>query len=165
MSQAVAKLGQLRLSMMLGMLLSILLLLPTTAVAIDTTEIADPQLQARYQSLTHELRCMQCQNQSIADSPVGLASDLRREVKELLVAGKSDDDVRAWMKERYGAFILFRPEYSWRNAWLWLSPLLLLLLGAYVAWRVLRERAVMVEADSSDPDAEPQTNTANDQPR
>lgn len=127
-----------------------------TAVAIDTTEIPDPALQARYQALTHELRCMQCQNQTIADSPVGLASDLRREVKELLIAGKSDDEVREWMKARYGAFILFRPEYSWRNAWLWLSPLILLLLGIVAAWRVLRRRASMVPDDTSDPDSDVQ---------
>ena len=126
------------------------------ALAIDTTEIPDPALQARYQALTHELRCMQCQNQSIADSPVGLASDLRREVKELLIAGKSDDEVREWMKARYGAFILFRPEYSWRNAWLWLSPLILLLLGIVAAWRVLRRRASMVPDDTSDPDIDVQ---------
>jgi cytochrome c-type biogenesis protein CcmH len=124
------------------------------ALAIDTTEIPDPALQARYQALTHELRCMQCQNQSIADSPVGLASDLRREVQELLVAGKSDDEVRAWMKDRYGAFILFRPEYSWRNAWLWLSPIVLLLIGAFAALRVVRQRAGMVASDTSDPDAD-----------
>lgn len=128
------------------------------ANAIDTTEIADPLLQARYQSLTHELRCMQCQNQSIADSPVGLASDLRREVQELLVAGQSDDEVRSWMKQRYGAFILFRPEYSLRNAWLWLSPLVLLLVGGIAAWRVLRQRAVLVSSDTSDPNAESPAN-------
>lgn len=129
------------------------------ALAIDTTEIPDPVLQARYQALTHELRCMQCQNQSIADSPVGLASDLRREVQELLVAGKSDDEVRAWMKARYGAFILFRPEYSLRNAWLWLSPLVLLVIGAIAALRILRQRAGMVASDDSDPDADPNSET------
>lgn len=135
-------------------LMSCLLSVVPLALGIDTTELADPALQARYQGLTHELRCMQCQNQSIADSPVGLASDLRREVKELLVAGKSDDEVREWMKERYGAFILFRPEYTWRNAWLWLAPLVLLLVGAMVAWRVVRKRAVLVATDSSDVDSD-----------
>ncbi len=79
------------------------------AQAVDPIELSDPALQERYRGLLHELRCMQCQNQSIADSPVGLAGDLRREVRELLVAGKSDDEIRAWMRDRYGDFILFRP--------------------------------------------------------
>ena len=100
---------------------------------IDATSIDDPVLEARYLSLTHELRCMQCQNESIADSPVGLASDLRREVRNMLLAGKSDDDVRNYMVSRYGEFILFRPRFSARNAWLWLAPPLFLLIGLGVA--------------------------------
>ena len=114
-----------------------------TARAVDPLELQDPALQARYRDLSHELRCMQCQNQSIADSPVGLAGDLRRQVRELLVAGKSDVEIRDYMKERYGAFILFRPEFSLRTAWLWLAPGILLLIGVAVAWRVIRSRGVI----------------------
>ena len=73
---------------------------------------------------------MQCQNESIADSPVDLAADLRNQVREQLLAGKSDEEIRNWMAARYGDFILFRPRYSWRNAWLWGAPAALLLLGA-----------------------------------
>jgi cytochrome c-type biogenesis protein CcmH len=117
------------------------------AWAVDPTELPNPVLQARYVTLTHELRCMQCQNESLADSPVDLAADLRREVRDLLLAGKSDDEIRAWMAARYGDFILFRPRYSWRNAWLWGAPGVLLLLGIVVAWRVVRQRARLVAAD------------------
>jgi cytochrome c-type biogenesis protein CcmH len=120
------------------------------AQCVDPSELPDPALQERYRALTHELRCMQCQNQSIADSPVGLAGDLRRQVRELLVAGKTDDEVRDYMRERYGAFILFRPEFSWRTAWLWLAPGLLLALGGAVAWRVLRTGAARVADDSDE---------------
>ncbi len=102
-------------------------LLASAAGAIDTTQLPDPVLQARYEALTHELRCMQCQNQSIADSPVGLASDLRREVAELLIAGKTDTEVREYMAARYGDFILFKPRVSLRTAWLWALPGVLLL--------------------------------------
>jgi cytochrome c-type biogenesis protein CcmH len=116
--------------------------------AIDTTELPNPVLQSRYLGLTHELRCMQCQNQSIADSPVGLASDLRREVRELLVAGKSDDEVRNFMVARYGEFILFRPRFSLRNAWLWLGPGVLLIIGALVALRVVKQRSALVGQDN-----------------
>lgn len=117
--------------------------------AIDTTQLPDPALQERYEALTHELRCMQCQNQSIADSPVGLASDLRREVAEQLVAGKSDTQVREYMAARYGDFILFRPRLSARTAWLWALPGVLLLAGGVIAWRVVRQRARLA---ANDPD-------------
>jgi len=117
------------------------------AWAVDPTELPDPKLQARYVALTHELRCMQCQNEALADSPVDLAADLRREVRDQLLAGKSDDDIRAWMSARYGDFILFRPRYSLRNAWLWGAPAVLLLIGALVCWRVVRNRVTLLPAD------------------
>jgi cytochrome c-type biogenesis protein CcmH len=117
------------------------------AVAVDPTELPDPALQARYLALTHELRCMQCQNESLADSPVGLAADLRREVRDQLLAGRSDEQIRAWMSARYGDFILFRPRYSLRNAWLWGAPGALLLIGALVCWRVVRARTRLLPGD------------------
>lgn len=119
------------------------------ALAVDPVELADPQLQQRYWDLSHELRCMQCQNQSIADSPVGLAGDLRREVRELLLAGKTDQEIRDHLVARYGDFILFRPQFSARNAWLWLSPLVLFGIGLVIAIRVVRGRAKLV-ADGLD---------------
>jgi cytochrome c-type biogenesis protein CcmH len=122
------------------------------AYGIDPTSIADPVLEERYLALTHELRCMQCQNETIADSPVGLAADLRREVRDMLLAGKSDDEVRTYMVSRYGEFILFRPRFSWRNAWLWFAPPVLILLGLAVAVRVVRHRAALVATDHEVPD-------------
>src|SRR5450755_4477090 len=122
------------------------------AYGIDPSSLSDPVLEARYLSLTHELRCMQCQNETIADSPVGLASDLRREVRDLLLAGKSDEDVRNYMVSRYGEFILFRPRFSWRNAWLWFAPPVLILLGLVVAVRVVRQRTALVATDHEVPD-------------
>lgn len=134
-------------------LLLVLLALGSAVVgAVDPEEMADPALQARYRALTHELRCMQCQNQSIADSPVGLAGDLRREVRELLQQGKSDDEIRGWMRERYGAFILFRPEFSARNSWLWLLPGVMLLGGGLIGWRVLRQRRALEPLDNDTPE-------------
>jgi cytochrome c-type biogenesis protein CcmH len=126
-----------------------------TAWAVDPTELPDPALQARYSALTHELRCMQCQNESLADSPVELAADLRREVREQLLAGKSDAQVRAWMAARYGDFILFRPRYSWRNAWLWGAPAVLLLIGAMVSWRIVRERTALLGTDDAPLEEDP----------
>jgi cytochrome c-type biogenesis protein CcmH len=124
-----------------------LTLFALAAGALDTNVLPDPALQARYLRLTHELRCMQCQNESIADSPVDLAADLRNQVREQLLAGKSDDEIRGWMAARYGDFILFRPRYTWRNAWLWGAPGALLLLGATVCWRILRNRTQLLASD------------------
>jgi cytochrome c-type biogenesis protein CcmH len=106
-------------------------------------------MQQRFDALTHEFRCMQCQNQSIADSAVGLASDLRRDVREQIIAGKSDAEIRASMVARYGNVILFRPPFEKSTAWVWVLPILLLLVGVYVAFRVVRQRAGMVAADDS----------------
>jgi cytochrome c-type biogenesis protein CcmH len=125
------------------------------AAAVDTTPpLPDPQLQQRYYELTHELRCMQCQSEALADSQVSLAADLRLQVRELLLAGQSDDQIRDHMVARYGEFILFRPRMTWRNAWLWGAPSLLMLVGLVVAWRVLRARARLVDADESGADGE-----------
>jgi cytochrome c-type biogenesis protein CcmH len=130
--------------------LQCLMLLGSLSWALDTTVLADPALQARYVALTHELRCMQCQNEAIADSPVDLAADLRAQVREQLLAGKSDDEIRSWMAARYGDFILFRPRYSWRNAWLWGAPAALLLVGAAFSWRIVRTRTRLL-ADDHEP--------------
>ena len=111
------------------LLLAATLWLSLPASAVDIEPLPTPELQERFDALTHELRCMQCQNQSIADSPVGLASDLRRDVREQLVAGKTDDEIRASMVARYGNFILFRPPFKPSTAWVWLTPFALLLLA------------------------------------
>jgi cytochrome c-type biogenesis protein CcmH len=120
----------------------------TAAEAVDPTRMPTPALETRYLALTHELRCMQCQNESIADSPVDLAADLRRQVRDMLIAGKSDDDVRDFMVARYGEFILFRPRMSLRNAWLWLAPGVLLIVGAFVAIRIVKQRSALVGQDN-----------------
>lgn len=119
--------------------------------AIDTTQMPTPELQARYEGLTHELRCVQCQDEALADSPAGVAADLRREVREMLLAGKSDDDVRNFMLARYGDFVLFRPRFVLKNAWLWAAPEVLLVVGALVAWRVVRKRSRLVSTDTEPP--------------
>jgi cytochrome c-type biogenesis protein CcmH len=124
-----------------------LVLLAPMAHAIDTTTLPDPVLQERYLKLTHELRCMQCQNQTLADSPVEIAAELRGQVRDLLVAGKSDDEVRDYLVARYGEFILFKPRFSLRNMWLWLGPGVLLIVGAFIAVRIVRQRSALVEQD------------------
>ncbi len=125
------------------------------AWAVDPSPpMADPSLQERYLTLTHELRCVQCQNETIADSPVEIAAQLRREVRESLLAGKSDDEIREAMVSRYSEFILFKPRWSARTALLWLAPGLMLLAGLIIGWRVLSRRQQLLASDPSTVDEE-----------
>lgn len=126
-----------------------------TAHAIDAEKLDDPVLQQRYERLTHELRCLVCQNETIADSNATLAADLRREVRQLMKAGKSDVEIRAFLTERYGDFVLYRPPVTPRTWLLWAAPALLLLGGALVAIVVIRRRARVGRADPASLDEEP----------
>ena len=129
--------------------LSLLLALSAApAFAIDITQFDDPAKQEQYLRLTKELRCMQCLNTSIADSQVDLAADLRKEVRDLVNEGKTDDEIRKYMVDRYGEFILFRPLTNARNMWLWLAPVIFLVIGGLVAVRILRQRSKLVDQDN-----------------
>ena len=119
--------------------------------AVDPATMSDPVLQARYEVLIHELRCVQCENNSLADSDASIAADLRHQIRDMLAAGKSDSEIKGYLVSRYSEFILFRPAYSWRNAWLWGLPLALLVLGVVIAVRVIRERTALVD-DEDDAD-------------
>ena len=105
-------------------------------------EAADPALEARMTRITAELRCLVCQNQTIADSNAGLAVDLRRETRELLRQGKSDEEIVAYMTARYGDFVLYRPPLKGTTVFLWAGPFLFLLGGFYLLARLLRRRRV-----------------------
>ena len=130
-------------------------LLANAALAIDAERLDDPALQQRYERLTRELRCLVCQNETIADSNATLAVDLRREVRELMKAGKSDVQIRAFLTERYGDFVLYLPPVTPRTWLLWAAPALLLLGGAAVAVLVILRRARAARADPAALDEEP----------
>ncbi len=119
------------------------------ALAIDTTVMPSDELQKRYSTLTHDLRCMQCQNQSLADSSVSLAADLRVQVKEMLIAGKTDREIRDFMVQRYGNYILFTPPFERSTAWVWLAPLFGLIGGIVIAVRIVRNRSQFVDNDDA----------------
>jgi cytochrome c-type biogenesis protein CcmH len=104
-------------------------------------EIQNPALQARYDHVTHDLRCLVCQNESIADSNVELASDLRRQVREMLIAGKSDDEIFKFMTDRYGEFVRFNPPLTPKTWLIWGAPFIMVVVGAIVIIRVARHRA------------------------
>ena len=121
------------------------------ARAIDTATLQDPVLQQRYAALIHELRCLKCQGETVADTPAQFAVDIRRQVREMIVADQSDAEVRQYLVDRYGEIILLRPRWSFANAWLWLAPALLLGLGAFIAGRILRQRRELLASDTSEP--------------
>ena len=102
--------------------------------------LADPALEVRARSLSRELRCMVCQNQSIDDSEAPLARDLRLLVRERLKAGDSNTQVLDFLVSRYGEFVLLKPRFGWDTAVLWLAPAAVLLLGACGLVALLRRR-------------------------
>ncbi len=134
-----------RLCVLLGVTL-----LATQALAIDSGKaFEDPVLQARYEKLISEVRCLQCQNQSIKDSNVLLAADLRREIRRMLAEGKTDADVADFLVTRYGEFALYRPRTSGKTLILWIAPFLMILFGGFAIFRVLRHRMSLPIADGA----------------
>jgi cytochrome c-type biogenesis protein CcmH len=117
------------------------LLAPLTAMAADAvpTEM-DPVKAARAVKLAEQLRCLVCQNQSIAESNAELANDLRGQIREQIAAGKSDDEIRTYMVQRYGDFVLYQPPLKTTTVLLWAGPALLLVAGVFVLARNVRRR-------------------------
>jgi cytochrome c-type biogenesis protein CcmH len=133
-------------ALLAGGLLAAVALLPATASAqavSDPTPLQyrDAAEEARFHALAAELRCVQCQNQSLADSNAQIAHDLRREVLDLMNQGKSDAEIKRFLVDRYGEFVLYKPEVSGSTWLLWFGPLVLLLAGAAVIFRLVRKRS------------------------
>ena len=140
-------------------LTSIILLLALffagTAMAVKPDEmLADPALEARARTLSEGLRCMVCQNQSIDESDADLARDLRILVRQRLVAGDTDQQVMDYVVSRYGEFVLLKPRFDLRNALLWGTPVLLLLVGGvFIALSARSRRTLATKSLSSDEQA------------
>jgi len=122
------------------------------AQAKDAQPVAqNPAIEARMMVLAAELRCLVCQNQTIADSHSGLAEDLRQQIREMLERGMTDEQVLSFMSERYGDFVLYKPPFKTSTALLWAGPPLLLLLALLGLYAVLRQRQRM-SPDAFEPD-------------
>ena len=104
-------------------------------------QLADRELQLRFEQISKELRCLVCQNETIADSNADLAIDLRRQVREMLVAGKSDEAIFRFMTDRYGEFVRFAPPLAPKTFLIWGAPFIALLLGVAIIYRVARQRS------------------------
>jgi cytochrome c-type biogenesis protein CcmH len=123
-----------------SLLAACMLLFAGAAVALHPKDFQGPEEEARYRALAKELRCVMCQNQSLADSPAGVADDMRLQVLTLIREGKSDAEITAFFQARYGDFILYRPEVKPVTWALWFGPALLLLVGAGVVVSVVRRQ-------------------------
>jgi cytochrome c-type biogenesis protein CcmH len=114
------------------------------AFAIDTSEaLDDPALQARYEKIIAEVRCLKCQNQTIKDSSAFLASDLRREIRRMLEEGNTDEEIFDFLVQRYGEFALYRPRASGKTLILWLAPVVLLFGGGIALVNIVRRRMAL----------------------
>lgn len=114
-----------------------------TLHASEPLVFSSPELEARFLHLTRESRCLVCQNQNLADSDAPLAADLRLEIKEMLEAGRSDDEIRKFLVDRYGDFVLYRPPVAGNSLALWLLPAVLLLGGGTALVIAIRRRAAL----------------------
>jgi cytochrome c-type biogenesis protein CcmH len=123
------------------------ILAPAAAASEATPTDLDPVAQKRLIGLASELRCLVCQNQTIADSNADLALDLRREIREQIKAGKSDAQILEFMTTRYGDFVLYRPPLKMTTILLWFGPALLVIAGIVVLVRVMRARRRRADAD------------------
>ena len=134
-----------------------LLIISFTAVAQKTgvqepLVFASQQQQERFNKLTEELRCLVCQNQNLADSDAPLAHDLRREVHEMVLAGRTNQQIKEFLVTRYGDFVLYRPPVQKNTYLLWLAPLVLLLIGGLVLRSSISKRSALFETDKETKD-------------
>jgi cytochrome c-type biogenesis protein CcmH len=142
----------------LTILVCLFCLLPGLAYAIDShPPLANPTLQARYERLIHQFRCLVCQDESIANSGAGLAADMRTKVRKLVQKGKSDQQVKHYLVARYGDFVLYKPPVQANTILLWLAPVLFLAIAGTTVGIAVRQRAKLARTE---PDAGVDDDTA-----
>ena len=122
------------------LLFIVILIMSVNCYSVDYRQLADPKQQESYDTLTKELRCLVCQNQTIADSNAELAADLRRQVYEMLENGKSRDDIVQFMTDRYGDFVLYKPAFKGKTTILWIAPIVFLLMGLITVFFFIRRK-------------------------
>jgi cytochrome c-type biogenesis protein CcmH len=131
---------------LLAVQLLVLCSLATAVLAQTAQPLAeDPEVEKRLQVLSQELRCLVCQNETLADSRAGLAEDLRREIREQIKAGKSDKEIITFLTARYGDFVLYRPRVTPTTYLLWFGPFVLLAVGLVVLYRQLKQRRIQIK--------------------
>jgi len=128
------------------------LFLATTALSataeMEVLQFKNPQAEADYRKLTYELRCLVCQNQNLADSHAELALDLKQQAFDMINEGQTPDEIKAYMVQRYGDFVLYKPPFQLNTLLLWLGPFLILILGVVTLVRFVRRQKSSVKSPS-----------------
>ena len=114
-------------------------------VAKEAQPNEDPKIEQRMRALTEQLRCLVCQNETLADSRADLAEDLRKQIREQMRAGKSDQEILAFLTQRYGDFVLYKPPVKATTYLLWFGPFILLIAGTGVLYRYLKHRLELIQ--------------------
>ena len=130
------------------LLLCLIFVASSAMAAIEAYEFDSPEMEADYTTLINELRCLVCQNQNLSGSNADLAKDLRRQTHEMLMEGKTPDQVVTYMVERYGDFVLYRPQFKTSTWLLWLGPFVLLLLVLVLVVRHMHSRQTLAPPDA-----------------
>jgi len=125
------------------------LVVSLSVLAQEPLVFESQEQQDRFDQLTKELRCLVCQNQNLADSDAQLAHDLRREVHDLLLTGRNNDEIKQFLVDRYGDFVLYRPPVQTNTYLLWIAPLILLLIGAWILRASIGKRSEMLATGST----------------
>jgi cytochrome c-type biogenesis protein CcmH len=128
-----------------SILVLVLISLAAPALAKEAKPVEDPQIEQRMQALTQQLRCLVCQNETLADSRADLAEDLRKEIREQMKAGKSDREIIAFLTQRYGNFVLYKPPVQPTTYLLWFGPFVLLLGGTLLLYRYVKHRREIIQ--------------------
>jgi cytochrome c-type biogenesis protein CcmH len=134
------------------LLILVFLCLAGAVAAKEAQPNEDPKIEQRMKALTEQLRCLVCQNETLADSRAELAEDLRRQIREQIKAGKSDPEIIAFLTERYGDFVLYNPPVKRTTYLLWFGPFILLIAGTGVLYRYLKRRRELISDQPLTPD-------------
>jgi cytochrome c-type biogenesis protein CcmH len=129
----------------IALLISLVMCFATVALAKEARPAEDPQIEQRMRALTEQLRCLVCQNETLADSRADLAEDLRKEIREQMKACKSDQEIIAFLTQRYGDFVLYKPPVKATTYLLWFGPFVLLFAGTGVLYRYLKKRRELID--------------------
>ncbi len=126
-------------------LISILICFAAFTIAKEAQPNEDPKIEQRMKALTEQLRCLVCQNETLADSHADLAEDLRKQIREQMNAGKSDQEIVAFLTQRYGDFVLYKPPVKSTTYLLWFGPFVLLIAGTGVLYRYVKKRRELIQ--------------------
>jgi cytochrome c-type biogenesis protein CcmH len=127
------------------LIILVLLCFGTVVLAKEAQPNEDPKIEQRMKALTEQLRCLVCQNETLADSRADLAEDLRKQIREQMYAGRSDQEILAFLTQRYGDFVLYNPPVKATTYLLWFGPFVLLFAGAGVLYRYLKQRRELIK--------------------